>query len=179
MIILISSKVRKRIDKIRRSFIWQGNNEKRAFHLVNWDVLIESKKDGGLGIRNLNTDNQSLLMKWLWRYNLEPYSLWRNVIHDKYGQDDHPHGVGVWKAIRSLWSLMAGNISLRVGNERKVRFWCDNWLGHGPLKELFPEFFSIATMPDINLESAKGVHRWNITFRTLLHDWELEKEPIL
>jgi len=62
-------------------------------------------------------------MKWLWRYNLETYALWRNVIHDKYGQEDQwcskavvsPHGVGVWKAIRSLWSLMAGKISLRVG----------------------------------------------------------------
>ncbi|KAG5582146.1 hypothetical protein H5410_052773 [Solanum commersonii] len=86
-----------------------------------------------------------------------------------------PHGVGVWKAIRSLWSLMAGKISLRVGNGRKILFWCDKWLGHGPLKELFPEFFSIATTPNISLESAKGVHGWNITFRRLQHDQELER----
>ncbi|WMV37869.1 hypothetical protein MTR67_031254 [Solanum verrucosum] len=136
----LPSKVRKRIDKIRRNFIWQGHKKKRAFHLVNWDVLIKSRKDGGLGIRNLNAHNQR-----------------------------------VWKAIRSLWSLMAGKISLRVGNGRKILFRCDNWLGHGPLKELFPEFFSIATMPNISLESAKGVHGWNITFRRLLHDWELER----
>jgi len=44
----LPSKVRKRIDKIRRNFIWQGNNEKRAFHLINWDVLIKSRKDGAL-----------------------------------------------------------------------------------------------------------------------------------
>lgn len=48
-------------------------------------------------------------------------------------------------------------------------------LGHVPLKELLPQFFSIATMPDINLESAQGVHGWHITFRGLLNDWEPEK----
>lgn len=49
-------------------------------------------------------------------------------------------------------------------------------LGHGPVKELFPEFLSIATTSDINLESTKSVHGWNITFRRLLHDWELERD---
>ncbi|KAG5586681.1 hypothetical protein H5410_047115 [Solanum commersonii] len=61
------SMVRKRIDKFTRNFIWQGNNEKRSLHLVNWDILIKSKKDGGLDIMNLNAHNHSLLMKWLWR----------------------------------------------------------------------------------------------------------------
>ncbi|WMV38922.1 hypothetical protein MTR67_032307 [Solanum verrucosum] len=170
-------------DSLRRNFIWQGNKEKKAIHLVKWECLITSKKDGGLGIRDLKAHNQSLLMKWLWRYNLETDALWRRFIHDKYGQDDQwcsnsvncPFGVGVWRAIRSFWPLLAGNVSFKVGNGRKILFWHDNWLGHGPLKVLFPNFYTIATLPDINLESAKGVHEWNITFRRLLHDWELER----
>jgi len=179
----IPSKVLKRLDSLRRNFIWQGNKEKKAIHLVKWECLITSKKDGRLGIRDLKAHNQSLLMKWLWRYNLETNALWRRFIHDKYGQDDQwcsnfvncPFGVGVWRAIRSFWPLLAGNISFKVGNGRKILFWHDNWLGHGPLKVLLPNFYTIATLPDINLESAKGVHGWNITFRRLLHDWELER----
>ena len=30
--------------------------------------MLLSKKDGGLEIRNLRLQNESLLLKWLWRY---------------------------------------------------------------------------------------------------------------
>ena len=49
------------------------------------------------------------------------------------------------------------------------------WTWHGSLKVFFTNFCIIATLPDINLESAKGVYGWNITFRRLLHDWELKR----
>lgn len=47
----IPSKVLKRLDSLRRNFIWQGNKVKKANHLVKWECLITNKKDGGLGIR--------------------------------------------------------------------------------------------------------------------------------
>lgn len=44
-----------------------GNKEQRFLHLVNWDeVMLDGRR--GQGIRNLKIDNNSLLMKWLWRY---------------------------------------------------------------------------------------------------------------
>ncbi|WMV30871.1 hypothetical protein MTR67_024256 [Solanum verrucosum] len=67
----IPSKVLKRSDSLRRKFIWQGNKENKVIHLVTWDCLITGKKDGVLGTRDLKVHNLSLLMKWLWRYNLE------------------------------------------------------------------------------------------------------------
>ncbi|WMV46349.1 hypothetical protein MTR67_039734 [Solanum verrucosum] len=42
-----------RLDKIRRKFLWQGNNEKKSYNLVKWDVVIVGKRPGGLGIKNL------------------------------------------------------------------------------------------------------------------------------
>lgn len=53
----------KRIDALRRSFLWQGNKEKRGYNLVKWKTV---KRQGGLGKKNLRKQNQSLLMKWLW-----------------------------------------------------------------------------------------------------------------
>ncbi|KAG5630223.1 hypothetical protein H5410_001940 [Solanum commersonii] len=43
------------MDAIMRNFLWQGNCDpnEHKYHLVKWDEVIQSKKVGGLGIRNL------------------------------------------------------------------------------------------------------------------------------
>ncbi|XP_059291286.1 uncharacterized protein LOC132044787 isoform X1 [Lycium ferocissimum] len=172
-------KVRDRIDALR-NFIWQGNKDKQAMHLVEWKSLITSKSKGGLGIRDLNA---SLLMKWLWRYNVEENSLRRRLIQDKYGQVGmrcidivtSPYGVGVWRSIRSHWDTLLKNSKIQVGNGRKTLFRADNWLGHGSLKDLFPDLLSISTSPNDYLSTAKGLQGWNITFRRDLNDWEIER----
>lgn len=45
--------VQKRLDVLRRNFQWEGKSERKKFHLVIWKSLTVSKKEGGLGIRNL------------------------------------------------------------------------------------------------------------------------------
>uniref|UniRef100_A0A0V0HJI5 Putative ovule protein n=1 Tax=Solanum chacoense TaxID=4108 RepID=A0A0V0HJI5_SOLCH len=66
-----------RIDALRRNFLWQGNCYTRKIHLVKWKTVITSKKYGGMGIKNLITQNHSLLMKWLWRFASNEQSLWK------------------------------------------------------------------------------------------------------
>ena len=61
----IPTKVVKKLNKMRRKFLWQGNEEGKGYCLVKWGRLLLSKKDGGLGIRNLRLQNESLLFKWL------------------------------------------------------------------------------------------------------------------
>lgn len=44
----------KRIDKLRRSFLWKGEEEAKEGHCaVNWQQVCSPKKLGGLGIKNL------------------------------------------------------------------------------------------------------------------------------
>ncbi|WMV13686.1 hypothetical protein MTR67_007071 [Solanum verrucosum] len=62
----IHGKIIKKLDAIRRNFLWQGNGEgEKKHHLVKWEAIITSKKEGGLGIKNLKAQNKSLLLKWL------------------------------------------------------------------------------------------------------------------
>lgn len=58
------------MDAIWRNYLCQGNCDpnEHKYHLVKWDEVIQSKKVGGLGLRNLKLQNQNLLMKWLWRF---------------------------------------------------------------------------------------------------------------
>ncbi|KAG5621167.1 hypothetical protein H5410_006385 [Solanum commersonii] len=80
---------KKRLDRIRRNFLWQGNKQKRSFHLVKWEEVMTSKENGGLGIKNLKLQSKALSMKWLWKYANNNQMLWREVIGAKYEKEDN------------------------------------------------------------------------------------------
>jgi hypothetical protein len=81
------------LDKIRKSFFWQGGGTKKEYHLVKWEKICKSKKKGGLGIKNLRKMNISLLCKWWWRLEKEE-GLWQEIIRYKYLKDKSIHDVG-------------------------------------------------------------------------------------
>lgn len=121
-----------RMDAIRRNFLWQGNCDPNdhKFHLVKWDQVIQSKKEGGLGIRNLKLQNQSLMMKWLWRFASQEQALWKETIKARFGMENkwttymptQPYGTGVWRSIRSQWISFANRCKIKVGNGGKHYF---------------------------------------------------------
>lgn len=67
------------IEGIQANFLWAGSNLKRRLHLVTWSKLTQGRGSGGLGIRNIREVNDTLLMKWWWRYGMEKNALWRKV----------------------------------------------------------------------------------------------------
>lgn len=80
----IRTDVIKRIDTIRRSFLWQGHKEKKRFHLVKWKVLSASRKKRGLDLRDMKFQSMALKMKWLWRYTKDDQMRWVRAIRAKY-----------------------------------------------------------------------------------------------
>lgn len=42
--------------------------------------------------------------------------------------------------------------------------WSDNCSRHGSLKDLFPDLFSIASLPEAKPEAVWGLQGWNIIF---------------
>nr|XP_016438177.1 PREDICTED: uncharacterized protein LOC107764153 [Nicotiana tabacum] len=98
----IPKKVLKWLDKIKRDFLWEGNNSSHKYHLIKWDKVLQPKCKGGLGVRYLDKHNKGLLMKWLWRNGTCKPSLWKEVINAKHGIKDNwstkivgaSHGVG-------------------------------------------------------------------------------------
>lgn len=125
----------KRLNKLRRDFLWKGNKEEGATIWSNGRWC--STDQGGLGIRNLRTQNNSLLMKWLCRFSAEESTLWKEVISNKFGQSspwcsnevNSTYRMVVWRAIRSLWPKLQCNFRMRIGNGSKTLFWKDIWIG--------------------------------------------------
>jgi len=77
-----------------------GKETRKKEFSTKWKDIIRSKKQGGLGIRNLKHQGKALKIKWLWRYAQEPQTLWGSVIKSKYGEEDLP---GIQGSHHSIW----------------------------------------------------------------------------
>jgi hypothetical protein len=75
-----------RMDKMRSKFFWQGGSFKKKYHLVKWSKICRSKKNGGLGIKDLRLMNVSLLCKWWWMLENEK-GLEQELVKLKYVKD--------------------------------------------------------------------------------------------
>lgn len=62
-----------------------------------------------------------------------------------------------------------------MNNWRKIRFWEDNWLGNGSLKLLFPDIHHLNQQQESTLHEVWSEHGWNLTYRRLMQDWEVER----
>lgn len=71
------------IQKIRRSFIWGDNDQRKKVHLLSWDKLILPKGLGGLGLRNLENMNNACLLKLGWAIRNGNDGLWTKVLRGK------------------------------------------------------------------------------------------------
>ena len=177
----IPGSILKQIDRLRRRFLWEGNSLTHKYSLVKWKSVTQPKFQGGLGIRNLQLHNKSLLMKWLWRYGQTEAGFWRDIIKAKYGIQDHwcpmestePHGVGVWKHISNFKDNFFEEISFKAGNGLKIRFWQDRWLGNSRLKDYFPSLFQIASNKEATIAQYRDNNHWTPIFRRNFQDWEI------
>ncbi|RVX23342.1 putative ribonuclease H protein [Vitis vinifera] len=160
---LPSRKVRMRLEKIQRDFLWGGGALEQRPHLVRWTLVCLEKKKGGLGVRNLALMNKALLGKWNWRFATER---------------EREAWCRLWKAIRKEWLGMYSSLAFRVGNGRRVRFWKDKWCGDEPLYESFPSLFAISQAKDAwvsEVWNPDGVgDGWTPLFSRALNDWEIE-----
>ncbi|KAG5593376.1 hypothetical protein H5410_043890 [Solanum commersonii] len=151
--------------------------------MVKWEVVMNNKKEGGMGSKNLKVQNQSLLLKWLWRFASVKQGLWKDVIISSYAMEDSwtrkevrsPYGVGLWRTIRNLWPKIWRNSKIDIGNGRKTFFWNDVWVGQHSLKQLHPEIYNLNQQKEATVAEVKDNQGWNLSFRRRLNDWEIDK----
>jgi hypothetical protein len=61
--------IRQQIDKYRKHCMWRGSNlNTRKPPLAAWKLATKPKREGGLGIINLKTQNDALLLKILHKF---------------------------------------------------------------------------------------------------------------
>lgn len=132
------------------------------------------KRSGGLGVRNLDLFNLSLLAKWRWRLLVDKKASWQNILKSRYRSMGNEQQVGHWtSSISSQWwrdlcALDQGNhaslnwfyneLGRKVGNGKDISFWQETWFGTSSLREVFPSLFSLA---DDNFSTVTDLGYWS------------------
>ena len=80
----IPASVTKEITRLIRKFFWGAVDKDRFLSYVSWDKITIPIEVGGLGIRDLPTVNDALLMKLLWKMASSTGPLWVNLVLAKY-----------------------------------------------------------------------------------------------
>jgi hypothetical protein len=75
----------KQIDKFRKSYLWTGSNVNgRKVPKAAWEMVYKSKGEGGLGVINLELQNQALLMKNLDKFFNMRDIPWVHLVWEKH-----------------------------------------------------------------------------------------------
>jgi hypothetical protein len=167
-------RIRKKVTRIQRDFLWGGVNGTKKLSWIKWKVVCKDKKKGGLGVRDLEVMNTSLLLKWRWRLlNREDSPLWKEVLVAKYGNN----------IVNNVRLSLEEVVVRRLGNGRQTRFWRDVWIGDAPLCIKFPRLFSISLQKDASVGELLKVEEdrrwWDFHWRRNLFQWEVVRVDTL
>lgn len=83
-IFLLLKSVLKKINSVCRSFLWTGLAYSSKSGYTNWDRVRDSKKSGGLGIRNIMLWNNYAIGKIVWNIAQKQDSLWVRLVNGVY-----------------------------------------------------------------------------------------------
>ncbi|KAL9689317.1 hypothetical protein QQ045_009701 [Rhodiola kirilowii] len=129
-ICILPKKVLKAINSICANFLWSGKSTRKGCHLIDWNSVCSEKKEGGLGIKNLDIMNDAMVMNQLWELNKNNMNVWSEWIKAYWTKGTH-----WWQndsLIQSSWVLR------RLAYCKKLSVKCTEvidgrlvWIGEG------------------------------------------------
>lgn len=140
------TEVLEEIDKIRKRFIWAGDNLLTGGKCkVNWIKTCSPKENGGLGVLNLHYFARALRLRWLWHEWASPGKTWIGL---NIPCDDSDR------------RLFEACTTLTVGNGRKTSFWHSAWGGGTCPKHIAPNIYNISRGKHKTLAEATHNNKW-------------------
>ncbi|KAI5403769.1 hypothetical protein KIW84_051070 [Lathyrus oleraceus] len=154
------------IIKIQRNFLWGDGGGSRKMCWVSWDKICLRTEEGGLGVKNVEWFNLSLMSKWGWRFLNDKHAIWFKLLQFRYGSGLQSLCDVVskpalsnfslwWRDIRLVCGTPFGghdwfcdSISFKLGRGNSILFWKHCWLGNISLKLLFPRLFEVCSFPN-------------------------------
>ncbi|CAM0912886.1 unnamed protein product [Alopecurus aequalis] len=114
----------KAVDKLRRSFLWAGQEDARGgCCLVAWAAVCQPKRLGGLGFHNLRWLNTALRARWLW--------LQRN-------DEGRPWAGFQFKVLPEALAIFNASTRVTLGDGSRIMLWEDPWITGQTVAALAP-----------------------------------------
>jgi hypothetical protein len=138
----------RKIDKIRRSFLWRGETPDKVYgghSLVNWPTTCRPKIKGGLGILELERFSRALRLRWLWLQWKHKERAWNqlDLPCDERDRD-----------------LFASSTVVTIGDGKTANFWSSSWLDGRTPKSLAPNLFKKASRKKLTVYKALKDKKW-------------------
>ena len=181
--IKINPRIIEHLDKLRRSCLWVRKSDDgiKGSSFAAWDMVCKPKTKGGLGIIDLKTQNQGLLLKQLHKFYNKHDVPWVKLIWDSYYVDKIPHasdpcGSFWWRDLMSMYDIYRGITKAKVFAGDTILFWKDSW-NTDTLQDRYPRAFSFARNPDVSVRHLLSSERLGEVFHLPL-TVEAKKEVI-
>jgi hypothetical protein len=138
----------KRIDRLRRSFLWRGETPDKVYgghSLINWPTTCLPKQKGGLGISDLERFARALRLRWLWFQWKQKDRAWNglDIPCDEY--DRH---------------LFNASTIVSVRNGKTASFWNSSWLNGNTPRNIAPTLYKKAKRKQIKVHKAINGDKW-------------------
>jgi hypothetical protein len=147
------------IDKYRKHCLWRGSDTNAISPpKVYWEMFCLPKSEGGLGVIQLKTHNQALLLKNFHKFFNKAEIPWVQLVWEKYYSNGKlpshiTKGSFWWKDILKLLDKFKGLARVKIFRGDTCYLWHDLWSNSVP-SQAFPELLSFARSVNITLEKA-------------------------
>ncbi|KAL0288047.1 UNVERIFIED_CONTAM: Retrovirus-related Pol polyprotein from type-2 retrotransposable element R2DM [Sesamum radiatum] len=144
MVFILPKHINKEIERRLRNFLWKGSIE-MGYAKVSWQKVCRPVSKGGLGIRDIQALNKSLMSRHLWRIVMHDHtSIWVTLILQYKLQDCSiwtiraRSGTWGWRKLIRLRDVLRPYILYQIGEGTSFSLWHDPWHARGPLILQFP-----------------------------------------
>lgn len=131
-----------RINSLCGIFLWKGNIEGHHSARVSWEIVVLTKRQGGLGIKDLRTWNRACTLRLLWLLFFRPDLVWvqwfkevilKGSIHNYWTTSPKQSYSWLVNKLLKMKQVVFPLIKVRLQNGESTRFWSDNWTPFGDL----------------------------------------------
>ncbi|XP_021999705.1 uncharacterized protein LOC110897235 [Helianthus annuus] len=147
----------KKLEKIRRDFLWGKSSSRHNMRWIKWDLLLKSRKDGGMGMGGIQEFNLAMLSKWWWRIKVNLSQLWAEVVAAVHrGISASQSLIPIKKSVPGVWKDIASvEVTLsKIGIDIKEKFVqdgsCWKW-GNDPAGSF--------TVKQVRIDIEKALHQ--------------------
>nr|ABN08038.1 RNA-directed DNA polymerase (Reverse transcriptase) [Medicago truncatula] len=178
---LIPASLCEELERMMNSFYWGSKkNGRRGINWMRWDFLTLHKSLGGLGFRNLEAFNLSMLGKQGWKLLSDSSSLFTRILKAKYfpRRDFLDATLGhnpsyTWRSLWSTQSLLTLGHRWKIGDGSKINVWSMPWIRN--LLSLKPSTSPPLHQHDLTVNSllSADFNSWDTTLvQSLFNDAE-------
>ncbi|XP_012853800.1 PREDICTED: uncharacterized protein LOC105973324 [Erythranthe guttata] len=165
---------------------WWGEDSRRKIHWISWRNLCESKRNGGMGFRDLRMFNLALLAKQLWRVLTSPDLLLSRIIRARY----FPSGdifravagkrpSATWQSMLKARPFLIRGLRRRIGDGKDTSIWADPWLRDDGNFQIITRRPIYSSFPDKVADLIDPLtNTWNVEL-IREHFWDIDQNRIL